>query len=179
MNSSICTTCDIEWFSNQNLHRKINILQSQHDILNDQLLKSSWVWQHSFLKSKMMTSVIFSKMIFISSKRLYSILTSKFLECRSIWETFNHLRLSTCRILSWRKDAKATKTRTMMINLCFERRTSWCTKLCSVDEAWKTTRESNDDLRMSSSMSSLFLIWENDIDERFAVAISCKLENQL
>ncbi len=37
MNSSICTTCDIEWFSNQNLHRKINILQSQHNILNNQL----------------------------------------------------------------------------------------------------------------------------------------------
>ncbi len=45
MNSSICTTCDIEWFSNQNLYRKINILQSQHDILNDQLFRIDHVNQ--------------------------------------------------------------------------------------------------------------------------------------
>lgn len=131
------------------------------------------------LKSKMMTSVIFSKMIYISSERLYSILTFKFLERRSIWETFNHSRLNICRILNWRKDAKVMKKRTMMINLCLERRTLWCIKLCSVNEAWKMTKESNNDLRMLSSMSSLFLIWENNIDERFAVVISCKLENQL
>ncbi len=45
MNSSICTTCDIEWFSNQNLYRKINILQSQHNILNDQLFRIDHVNQ--------------------------------------------------------------------------------------------------------------------------------------
>lgn len=39
MNSSICTLCGIEWFSNQKLHREINILQNQHGILSHQLFR--------------------------------------------------------------------------------------------------------------------------------------------
>ena len=50
MNSSICTTCDIEWFSNQHLHRKINILQNQHGILSDQLFRAGHVNQLNELR---------------------------------------------------------------------------------------------------------------------------------
>jgi seryl-tRNA synthetase len=47
---SICTTCGIEWFSNQDLHRKVNILQSQHGILNDQLFRAGHVNQLNELR---------------------------------------------------------------------------------------------------------------------------------
>ena len=55
MNSSICTTCGIEWFSNQNLYRKINILQSQHDILNDQLFRIDHVNQLNELRIQILS----------------------------------------------------------------------------------------------------------------------------
>ncbi|KAL9127043.1 MAG: hypothetical protein Q9217_004007 [Psora testacea] len=47
---SICTTCGIEWFSTQNLHRKINILQNQHSILNDQLFRTGHINQLNELR---------------------------------------------------------------------------------------------------------------------------------
>ncbi len=50
MDPSICTACGIEWFSNQNLHRKINILQNQHGILNDQLFRAGHVNQLNELR---------------------------------------------------------------------------------------------------------------------------------
>ncbi len=43
-------TCDIEWFSNQHLHRKINILQNQHGILSDQLFRVDHVNQLNELR---------------------------------------------------------------------------------------------------------------------------------
>jgi len=47
---SICTTCGIEWFSNQHLHRKVNILQNQHGILSDQLFRAGHVNQLNELR---------------------------------------------------------------------------------------------------------------------------------
>jgi KaiC/GvpD/RAD55 family RecA-like ATPase len=43
-------TCDIEWFSNQHLHWKINILQNQHGILSDQLFRVDHVNQLNELR---------------------------------------------------------------------------------------------------------------------------------
>lgn len=37
MDASLCTTCGVEWSSHQKLLRKINILENQQGILNDEL----------------------------------------------------------------------------------------------------------------------------------------------
>jgi len=50
MDPSICTACGIEWFSNQKLHREINILQNQHSILSDQLFRVGHVNQLNELR---------------------------------------------------------------------------------------------------------------------------------
>ena len=39
MDPSICTTCGTEWFSHQKLHRRINVLENQQGILNEELLR--------------------------------------------------------------------------------------------------------------------------------------------
>lgn len=50
MDPSICTTCGIEWFQNQQLDRKVNILQDQHGILSDQLFRAGHVNQLNQLR---------------------------------------------------------------------------------------------------------------------------------
>ena len=49
MDISLCATCGVEWSSNQKLLRKINILENQQGILNDELLRVGHINQlHEF-----------------------------------------------------------------------------------------------------------------------------------